>query len=150
MMRTRRYRSIDELSPAAQRGWGGLLIGIGALTAWSIRTHPAALRAPAWVAYCACAAFVIAGLAITLRAWVSRRAYAWLMVVLVAVMTAVPAWVALGDGVRQCRANVPFLRTETGCRLGFGVSALVMLGVCVAVVAAAVRTPSDPPRSGDG
>jgi hypothetical protein len=136
--------TVDSLSPARQRLIGSACTGVGVVTVWLVTTHPERLRAPAWVAYAACACFVIAGVAIALHSWLSRRAYAWMMVSLLAVMTVIPAWIALGAGSRQCRATTAMLSAETGCRIGFGVSAVVLAVMLVVAVASARRTDSAP------
>ena len=42
-------------------------------------------------------------------------------------MTAIPAWISLGSGERQCTSNVPFFNGSGSCRVVFGVSTLLML-----------------------
>lgn len=122
-------RSLDTLSPARKLALGSAVAGMGMLTALLVQLHSERLRAPAWVALLACACFVFAGLAIALHAWLSRKAYAWIMALLLLVMTLVPAWLALGSGPRHCSSALPWLANETACRGAFGAGALLLLAM---------------------
>lgn len=97
--------TLDHLSPARKLALGSAVAGLGMVTALLVRYQPERLRAPAGLALLACACFVLAGLAIALHAWLSRRAYAWIMALLLLAMTLLPAWLALGPGIAEapCR-----------------------------------------------
>jgi hypothetical protein len=137
----RHTTDLADLTPRARLGGGGLVAVSGLLMAWLVQHHPERLRAPMWIAMCACASFVIAGVAMALHPFVSATFYRWLMVALLSVMGAIPLWIALGPGDRTaCRSNVPFLSGEAGCRVMFGVGGvLVALMLCVAVMQALRR-----------
>lgn len=104
-----------------------ILAGLGVAT--MITLFPEGLKAPAWVAYAAAAAFVLCGFVIIsadLRAWGANRA---LIVALLLAMFAPPAWIAFGAGERACRLGGElFGIAATGlmCRVPFGVGALVL------------------------
>lgn len=134
-------QDLNALSATQRRRVGLALVILGILGALLIHSHPQALQAPAWVAYTATASFVLAGVAVFLHASASRRVYAWLMAALLGVMSLIPAWVALGPGERQCwSALLPI--GELGCRVAFGVGAVVMLGAVALAVAIARKASS--------
>ena len=101
--------------------------------------NPERLRVPLWVGLSAAIAFMIAGAAVALHSFISRRAYAWLMVGLLAAMTSAPAWIAIGPGQRKCTAIIPVLIGELACRWAFAIGALVCLSLCVAAARVATR-----------
>ena len=116
------------------------MAGVGLFTAWLVTAHPERLRAPLWVALMACFCFVVAGMAVALHAFVSRRAYSWFMVVLLGAMAAIPAWIALGFGTRQCTTNFAYIASEFSCRAVFGVSALLLACMLAVAVRQACKT----------
>lgn len=94
----------------------------GGIAAAMIYRQPDQLHAPAWVAYTACAAFVLAGLAI--------------------IADGTGAWVAIGAGVRDGSVSVPFFGTvgsELLCRGAFGLGAVIVAALLVWVVLRALR-----------
>ncbi len=109
------------------------MTGVGLFTAWLATTQPEQLRAPLWVALTASFCFVVTGIAVALHAFVSSRTFSWLMVILLAAMTAIPTWIAFGFGTRQCTSNFAYIAGELGCRAVFGVAALLL--VCMLAVA---------------
>jgi hypothetical protein len=134
-------QSPDTLSPAQRRLTGVAIAGLGLLYASLVRTYPELVRTPAWVAYTAASCFVLAGFAVFIQASISRRAYAWMMVALLGLMTVVPAWIAFGPGERICSARTLPVG-ETGCRVAFGFGTLIMLGVVALAVSLARKTTS--------
>ncbi len=143
----RQRESLHDLSPARKLVLGCAVAGLGMVVALLIHFHPERLRVPAWVAFVACAVFVIAGMAIALHAWLSPKAYARLMVLLLVLMTAVPAWIAFGPGPRRCTATIPGLAAESGCRAVFGLGTLILLGFVV-VAFRQIRRAGAPSASG--
>ncbi len=91
------------------------------------------------MAFAACSCFVIAGVAVALHSFVSRQVFAWAMAGLLAVMTAVPGWVAFGPGERHCTSMESLPVAEYGCRIAFGVSAFIMAGMTVFAVVLACK-----------
>lgn len=134
---------VDELSPTRQVALGCAIAGVGLVTAWIVHTHPERLRAPIWLVFAACSCFVIAGAAVALRPFSSRRAYAWAMAVLLAVMTAIPGWIAFGPGERHCASSLFVPLAEFGCRIALGVSAAIMAGLTVIAVALAHKAKNE-------
>lgn len=132
--------TLDDISPRRKRLWGLGLMGLASVTAFLIDTHPERLRAPAWLAFLACACFATGGLAMALHGWISRRAHAWLMVLLLAAMALMPAWIALGAGPRQCLATFAVFRSEAGCRFVFGLAGLLMVAVLALAISLAMSS----------
>jgi hypothetical protein len=126
--------SLQDLSPARKLVLGCAVAGLGIVAALLIHFYPERLRLPACVAFVACAVFVIAGMAIASQAWLSPEAYARLMVLLLVLLTAIPAWIAFGPGPRRCTAAIPWLAAESGCRAVFALGTLILLGVVVAAI----------------
>ena len=126
-----------------KRLFGGFLsIVVGALTAAMIYRYPEQLRAPAWVAYAACSAFVFAGLTIIAYEFPLRRTHAWLCVACTVALLVPGAWVAFGPGARECSVSVPFFSTagsELVCRGAFGLGAFIVAALLVWVVLRALR-----------
>ena len=136
------YTELSELSARGRVLYGAFIAGIGiAMTALMI-TRQEGLHAPLWVGLLASSCFVLAGFAIALHPFVTARLYNWLMVVLLLTMTAIPVWIALGDGERACRSTVPFFRGDSGCRVGFGIAAVVMVGVVLVAGLQAMQRPA--------
>jgi hypothetical protein len=120
------------MAPRARVLMGTLLVALGLLTGLVVLLHPEGLRAPLWVALAACGCFVLAGIAVALQAWMPGRLYSGFMVAVMALMMAIPLWIALGPGRRSCASSLPILPSEVGCRAAFGVSAMLialMVGV---------------------
>lgn len=109
--------------------------GAGLATGWLVHAHPEALRVPAWVAYVACAAFVVAGLLVAAGEGRAMRPLRdWLAVLLLVALFVPGAWVAFGPGPRACRVSLPLMASAAGevlCRGAFGLGAILM-GVMVA------------------
>lgn len=141
--------SLDRLSPGRKLALGSAVAGAGLLTALLIRYQPERLRAPAWVAFLACACFVLAGVAIALHAWLSRRAYARIMALLLLAMTLLPAWLALGPGPRHCSSALPLLAGEGACRGTFGAGALLLLASAMLAIRMARRAGDEESDAGD-
>ena len=98
--------------------------------------------------------FVFTGWTMVAQALGQRRLQAWLPVVLLACMTAIPAWLAVGPGPRLCSVGVTNLllgrftvRTGLACRLAFGLAALACMGILLLAARQALRTTAaQPPR----
>lgn len=120
-------------------GWLAVIIGIGVgLAVW---WQPQGLRAPAWVAYAAASSFVFAGLALLAR---SGSRWNSVLAAFTAAGLLVPAtWVALGPGPRECTFSVTFFEGVAPgavCRLAFGIGALGLAVVLVALLVRAGRS----------
>lgn len=122
------------------------MVALGLLVAALVAAYPERLRAPAWVAYTACGTFVFGGLARLAFDAGRSRLYHGFVVMLLATMAAVPAWIAVGPGSRaQCRIGglgAGVLPPELACRAGFCVAALLVGGM----LAVAIRSRPMPPR----
>lgn len=132
-------RSLDSFKPSQLRLIGLCLMGLGLFAGWTIYTHPAALRAPAWVAYTSVSIFVLAGFAVCFYGDLSRSVYAWLMVVLLGLMAFIPTWIAFGTGVRKC-STISTVFGDLGCSTTFGVAASIMWGIFLLAFVLALRT----------
>jgi hypothetical protein len=126
-----------------QRLLGGFVsAAAGLLTAAIIYLYPEQLRAPAWVAYAACAAFVFAGLTIIAYEFALHRTHAWLAAACTAALLVPGGWVAFGPGVRECSVAIPFFSTvgsDLLCRGAFGLGAVIVAALLVWAVLRALR-----------
>jgi hypothetical protein len=132
-------QSLDELSVKRKLVIGLCTVALGLLLAGLMMLNPERLRVPMWVALCACAAFVVAGVMISIQHVASLGVYRWLVVLLLAVLVCIPAWIAFGPGSRYCASNIPFLTADFGCRIAFGIAALIALGMLVVALRDALR-----------
>jgi hypothetical protein len=130
---------------------GLLVAALGAFLALAVLLYPQGLRAPAWVVYAAAMAFFLAGCQLVARARGYRRLQAWLPVALLACLTAPAVWIAFGPGPRRCGValTVPFLslvstRNDLLCRIGFGLGAIVCMGILLIAARHALRSSRDP------
>jgi hypothetical protein len=114
---------------------GALVAAVGIAVAVLINLQPDGLKVPYWVAMLACLCFVFAGISLATRDSSSKVLYQSSVLAMLATMTAIPAWLSLGPGDRQCSTNFFFITGESACRIPFGLSTLVML----LVLAIAVR-----------
>lgn len=109
--------------------FGVVAILAGLSTASLIYLHPEQLLVPAWVAYSACMAFVIAGWALLAQADSGRQYYRWLVVALIGTMLVPALWATLGASSQTCSAaivGVVFIPSEMVCRVVWGVSAAIL------------------------
>ena len=137
----RYMNSEPQLEPRSRLIWGLLCVLLSAVLAVLIFGRPQKLSAPAWVAYSAAAAFLIAGLLLVAGAANANRVQNWLAVVLLGFMVLPAMWIAFGAGPRQCTASLPIpgLASDIVCRSVFGLGALIGLGVLMLYVAHAIR-----------
>jgi cytosine/uracil/thiamine/allantoin permease len=94
-----------------------------------IHLHPEGLRVPAWVAYVAAAAFVLAGLCLFAGALEIDWLQQWLGIAVTLSMLVVSLWIAFGPGERECSMSIPFVQTvapDALCRGAFGIGALLV------------------------
>jgi hypothetical protein len=120
-----------QLSHRSRLGWGGALVVLSIVLCSLIYFQPQQLNAPAWVAYSAATAFLVAGLLLLAGAAKATRTQNWLGVALAVAMVLPGSWVAFGKGERQCTMSLPLLplAAEALCRAAFGVGAV--LGVVI-------------------
>jgi hypothetical protein len=107
--------------------------------------HPEGLKVPAWVAYAAAAAFVLAGFVIFAVEARRARLYRWLVVALLVAMLTPGAWIAFGAGDRACTVGsglLDFGASGLTCRAPFGVGA-ILLAVMTFVAFRAARSDKD-------
>ena len=138
-----KHTTLEQLSPTKKRVVGAGFVALGVGEAALMYSRPETLRVPAWVGYAACVCFVLTGAAVALHANLSRRAYGWLITALLIIMTSIPVWIAFGAGDRSCRSNLPLLTGATGCRVVFGSSAVVMVGVVLIAITHTRRLPPE-------
>jgi hypothetical protein len=112
---------------------GGLVfVALSVVLCLLIYYKPQQLNAPAWVAYSAAAAFLVAGLLMCASALNATRTQAWLGVALLGSMVLVTIWVAFGSGERQCTISLlglELVSTDLFCRTALGVGAIIVVGI---------------------
>ena len=104
-------------------------VAAGLAVGFMIHLHPEGLRVPAWVAYVAAAAFVLAGLCLLAGAMEIPRLQQWLGIAVTLSMLVVSLWIAFGPGERECSMSIPFVQTvapDALCRGAFGIGALLV------------------------
>ena len=104
-------------------------VAAGLAVGFMIHLHPQGLRVPAWVAYVAAAAFVLAGLCLLAGAMEIPRLQQWLGIAVTLSMLVVSLWIAFGPGERECSMSIPFVQTvapDALCRGAFGIGALLV------------------------
>ena len=119
------------LGRRAKLAWGVVLVVLSLGVSALVYLHPEQLNAPAWVAYSAAAAFLLAGLLLLAASSNAARSQAWLGVVLLVALILPAVWVAFGSGARDCTISLPWLKfvSQALCRSAFGIGAA--LGVAV-------------------
>jgi len=102
---------------------------MGVLVVTLIYLHPEGLHVPAWVAYVAASAFVLAGLcllaAVTGMIWLQRL----LGVAVGLSLFVVSLWVAFGPGPRECSVSLSFVQgvaADALCRGAFAIGAILV------------------------
>ena len=104
-------------------------VAAGLVVGFMIHLHPEGLRVPAWVAYVAAAAFVLAGLCLLAGAMEIPWLQQWLGIAVTLSMLVVSLWIAFGPGERECSMSIPFVQTvapDALCRGAFGIGALLV------------------------
>ena len=115
-----------------------------------IHLHPEGLKAPAWVAYAAAAAFVLAGVSLIAGARGAGSLQRWLGVFICLALFSISAWIAFGPGPRACTMSIGFLEraaSEMVCRGAFGIGALLVALLTGLGIHRAVRWSSSRDRS---
>jgi hypothetical protein len=116
-------------SRSTQLVLAAVAVASGLLVGFLIYVHPEGLRAPAWVAYVAAFAFVLAGLSLLAGAIGAIALQHWLGVAITASLFAVALWVAFGPGERECSMSLSFVESiapDAVCRSFFGVGAILV------------------------
>ena len=124
-------------SRATQWAMGLVSVLVGLAVCVLIYRHPEALRAPAWVAYAAASAFVLAGLVVLAIASDAPRVQSYIAAAVLLCVLVICARVAFGPGKRACTMSFSFLHANVSdaiCRGAFGIGALlVTLGLALLV-----------------
>ena len=126
--------------PPRRRSWTtfALCVAIAAM----VHAHPEGLRAPAWVAYVAAAAFGWAGLSLLAGLFHAVRLQRWLGIAVVLSLFSISLWIAIGPGDRACSMSIGGFWTESGdviCRGAFGLGSLLIALMLVLSVRSAIR-----------
>lgn len=104
----------------------------------------AGLRVPATIASVAAATFLIGAMMLPAAAAGRQRLVTGLAVLLLAAFTAIGGWIALGPGPRQCTggwsADDQRPVSGTGCRVAFGIGALITAGIAVVALRQLLRS----------
>ncbi len=136
----RSFPPMPEPNHPVLAGW--FFVAAGTLTAALVYRRPEALHAPAWVAYAACATFVLAGLAVVARAKQRGRLHAAFLLATLAAFFGVAAWAAFGPGPRDCSVALPFfqgLAADWLCRGAFSLGALCLAVLLVVLIRRLLR-----------
>ena len=120
-----------QLSSRSSLVWGVALVVLSVAMCALIHFQPQHLKAPAWVAYSACATFCIAGLLLIASAAGAKRTQSWLGVAIALAMVLPGIWVAFGKGERECTVSLPFLQfaSDALCRGAFAIGAVLGVGI---------------------
>ena len=121
-------------------GLASVLVGLAVCVL--IYRHPEALRAPAWVAYAAASAFVLAGLCLLAIASDAPRVQSYIAAAILLCLLAICVWIAFGQGERACTMSFSFLHANVSdaiCRGAFGIGALLVTLVLALMVRRAMR-----------
>ena len=131
----------QQLSRRSSLAWGLALVALSLAVCALVYWQPQSLKAPAWVAYSAGAAFGIAGLLLLSGAAGAKRTQNWLGAALVLALVLPGLWAAFGKGEHGCTVALPFLQfaSEALCRGAFGVGAFLGLGIFALYVRHAVQ-----------
>lgn len=139
---------------AAQTFVGIVLVSLGLRSATLLAMDPELLNAPLWVSLVGCGCFVLAGGSIVLRRRLSQAHQAWLMALLIAMMTVIPLWMVFSTSDGACGTGMgmgwhpvllesrgyvgtpPFTPEPSGlaCRWGFVALSLLMTAVFMVAV----------------
>lgn len=137
-----RYTTIDQLSLKHRLLLGFAISAAALLTAVIVHYNPHRLQAPSWVAFLSCGSLLFAGVSILLRSLVPHRIFLLLMSLLLASLTAIPAWIAFGSGRMRCTNQLVILLTDSHCRVVFGAATLLMGVLTIAAIVDALRPSS--------
>jgi len=135
--RPRSDTDVDTASRRTQLIGAVIAIASGLTAGVLIRLHPEGLHAPAWVAYVAASAFVLAGLCLVAGAFAQAWLLRWLGIAVTLSLLAVSSWLAFGPGERTCSMSIPFFRAlapDALCRGAFGLGAILVALLLVLVV----------------
>jgi hypothetical protein len=111
-------------------GFGACLLAAAVLTAVLMHLYPEKLRVPAWVAFWAAALLGLAGVCIVMAALRLHSSLRWLVCGILAAMAVIPGWIATSSAATHCSVVSNGLRAifpETGCRVVFGLGAVVLM-----------------------
>jgi hypothetical protein len=130
---------------------GAAIAVLGACLALLAYLQPQAMRAPPTVVYLCALAFVFAGAIVVARARGHRLLQAWLPVLMLACMAAPAVWLGFGSGRRQCTLDavqsvvrIFGTRSDLPCRIGFGIAAVIGVGLVLLALRQAVRSGREP------
>jgi hypothetical protein len=128
-------------TPRAHVFWGVLAMAAALGEAALLSRHLDELQGPAWAAYSTVAIVFLGGVWLLALAAGRRMVQSLIQVAIMVAMTLPAAWVAWGGGVRHCKASGPLsiLAGEQGCRVAFGIGAVVCLFILLLAVVDMVR-----------
>ncbi len=126
-----KYINIDDV-PQKQKNriWIGI-ISVSLFTGYMIFLQPEQLHVPISIAIIALAVFFVTGLAILLHGRVTKERYHNLMQSVILLMSIIPLWIAFDPAEKQCKANLFFLTWDLSCRIGFGIGAIILIGIFI-------------------
>jgi hypothetical protein len=120
-----------ESSPKPQQNipkWPGPVIIVGALL-MAIHGRPSA-GVPQWVAYAACAAFLLVGVALTAQAFGFASVAKWVAPLIVVALAGIMTWIGFAPGERECASSFSFFGLGSGgvssCKPAFAIAAILI------------------------
>lgn len=113
-------------------GW--IALAAGALVSVLVAIHPEGLNAPAWIAYLAAGAFLLAGGSMLARAYRHAALAETFACMVLGAMLSVELWVAFGPGARECVSGFGAAVGESVCRTVFGAGSVLVAGILVLAV----------------
>ncbi|WP_299405861.1 hypothetical protein [Acaryochloris sp. IP29b_bin.148] len=126
-----------EQENASEPILGLVFLVFGILFAFLVYLRPDLLHVPAWIAYASAGVSAIAGL-LVLTANDNRLDLQKLLILLLALLLClISGWIAFGPGVRECSVHGAGGWTQQSglaCRIPFGLSMLIPIGLAWAVI----------------
>jgi hypothetical protein len=106
-----------------------------------------AIHGPPWLGFLAGAVFIAGGIALLLGERLRHSALSHgLMAIILGSFAAIGSWIAFGPGPRACTIAFEGLlfdaawSNDLACRVGFGIGAIMVDGMVLAVLAGALRS----------
>jgi hypothetical protein len=117
--------------PKPQRNipkWLGPVIILGAVL-MAIHGKPSP-GVPQWVAYTACAAFLLAGVILSAQAFGFAGVVKWVAPLIVVALAGIASWIAFAPGERECASSFSFFGLGgsgvASCKPAFAIAAILI------------------------
>jgi hypothetical protein len=120
-----------ESSPKPQQNipkWLGPVIIVGAVL-MAVHGGPSP-GIPQWVAYAACAAFLLVGVALTAQAFRFASVAKWISPLIVVALAGIMTWIGFAPGERECASSLSFFGLGgsgvSSCKPAFAIAAILI------------------------